>query len=68
MMVIIDDRHYYAAIIVRDGMVIDAAPILKWTKGKKIVDVLAYGQRRGWKVEVRYESSERARRPDLGTA
>jgi hypothetical protein len=28
------------------------APILKWTRGKPVRDVIAYARRKGWKVDI----------------
>jgi hypothetical protein len=34
-------------LAVRDGVVVDAAPIARWTIGKPELDVAAYWRRRG---------------------
>ena len=39
------------AIIVRDGMVIDAAPIMRWVIGKPLQVAVDYVARRGGTIE-----------------
>jgi hypothetical protein len=35
MLVAVDAPHFYAGIVLQDGVVVEAVPILKWTVGKK---------------------------------
>ena len=52
-MIVIDAPHFYAAVGVRDGVVVKAAPIVAWTIGKSVSKVLAYCRQKGWRCEVR---------------
>ncbi|MFL9499177.1 hypothetical protein ACJMQP_03885 [Rhodopseudomonas palustris] len=45
----IDAPHFYAGLLVRDGRVIAAAPILRWAIGRKTKALGAYFKRKGWK-------------------
>lgn len=51
VLVRITARHFCAGLVVRDGRVVEAAPILRWTVGKLSADVREHGRRRGWKME-----------------
>lgn len=42
--------HFCAGIILRDGIVIDAAPILGWTMGKDRAYLSRYFASKGWKA------------------
>jgi len=44
-------RHLCAGIIVRDGEVVEAAPILRWMIGSPLREIADYCSRRGWKLE-----------------
>ena len=35
----IDTGHFCAGLVVRDGKVADAAPILRWTRGRSWVEI-----------------------------
>lgn len=50
MMVIVDAPHFYAAIIFEGDTVVEAAPILKWTVGKKMDYLRTYFKSKGWKA------------------
>jgi hypothetical protein len=44
-------KPFCAGLVLDDSYtVVDAAPILKWTKGKYVNDILHYCQRKGWTV------------------
>lgn len=47
--VVIHAPHFCAGLIIRDGHVIDAAPILRWTIGKERDQLKAYLHRKGWR-------------------
>ena len=42
--------HLCAGAIERNGRLIYAAPILRWTVGKTLAEVQAYAGRKGWRV------------------
>ena len=42
--------HFCAGAIERNGRLIYAAPILRWTVGKTLAEVQAYAKRKGWRV------------------
>lgn len=44
--------HYCAGLVARDGRVIEAAPILRWTVGKKAEAVIEYAVRKKYHVKV----------------
>lgn len=39
--------YYVAAVIERDGIVVQAAPILKWAKGQPLAKVIAWCEKKG---------------------
>lgn len=43
--------HFCAAFVVRGGVVVKVAPILKWCKGWGESKTLAYMRHKGWEVE-----------------
>lgn len=43
--------HFVAGIIIRGGVVIKAAPILAYAKGKKYNEIKSYFDRKNWSVE-----------------
>jgi len=47
---VIDAPHYYAAVISRNGKIIDAAPVLNWAVGKKLYDINRYCERKGYQT------------------
>lgn len=50
-MIAIDAPHFYAAVLLdSSGIVIRAAPILKYMLGWSETRVRAYAQRKGWKL------------------
>ena len=48
----IDAPHFYCGVIVRNGRVSRAAPIVHYLMGWDRDRVQRYAQRRGWRVEV----------------
>lgn len=46
----IDAPHFCAGLIVKKGVVIEAAPILRWTIGKQEDSVRKYVYSKGWKA------------------
>lgn len=44
---------FNACLIVASGHVVEAAPILRWTRGKPFDEVIAYARRRGWTLTPR---------------
>lgn len=42
---------FVAGFVVRDGVVIDAAPILRWTIGKTLRSVMLHCRKRGRRCE-----------------
>ena len=43
--------HFVAGIVARDGVVIDAAPILSWSIGKTQNYLTKYFNKKGWTYE-----------------
>jgi hypothetical protein len=41
--------HFVAGLCVQDGLVVEAAPILGWSVGRRWSEVRAYMVRKGWK-------------------
>ena len=58
-MIVIDAPHFYAAVAVRDGVVVKAAPIVAWMIGKSVARVLSYCRQKGWRAEVRDDKTKR---------
>lgn len=46
----VEARHFVAGFVMRDGHVVSAAPILRWTIGKPPGELRRYFQRKGWRV------------------
>ncbi len=44
--------HFHAGILVRQGSVVEAAPILRWALGQRWVDVLATCNEQGWRMDL----------------
>lgn len=44
----IDAPHFYAGLVVREGVVVRAAPILGWAAGRPWTVVKDYCVRKGW--------------------
>lgn len=59
MLVIVDAPHFYAGMVIgrREPMgnvvVLEAAPILRWSMGKSWLTVVGYFDRKGWKHQMR---------------
>jgi len=49
-MIEIDAPHFYSVLGVRGGVVVKAAPIVAWMKGKSVREVTAYCKRKGWRA------------------
>lgn len=43
--------HFVAGLIVRDGFVVEAAPIIGWADGRPWPYLKTYMQRKGWHGE-----------------
>lgn len=43
-------RHFVAGLLIEGGRVVQAAPILMWTRGKTLEYVSAYCARKGWRI------------------
>jgi hypothetical protein len=52
ILVSVDAPHFYAGIVLRDDVVIDAAPILRWAMGKRREWLRDYFEKRGWHTHV----------------
>lgn len=52
MLVAVDAPHFYAGIVFENDIVIKAAPILKWTIGKRRDYLRSYFKSKGWKAAV----------------
>lgn len=52
MLVAVDAPHFYAGVVLRDDVVIEAAPILKWTIGKSRPWLRNYFKRKKWRAIV----------------
>ncbi len=48
--------HFCAALVIREGVCVRAAPILKWAIGWKEPELRIYFKRKGWKA-IRVASS-----------
>lgn len=44
--------HFCAGIVVERGVVVDAAPILRWTIGKRLWDVQRYFFRKNFEIVI----------------
>lgn len=43
--------HFTAGVVVYSGVINKTAPILKWAKGKDLVEFKKYAKSQGWTVE-----------------
>jgi len=43
----INCKHFCCSADVENGIVIDSAPIIKWGKGKKVMDVIDFYRKKG---------------------
>jgi len=57
-LVSIDAPNFCSGVIVRDGRVVEAAPIVRWTIGKRYEWLADYCRRHGWKVRAEFVLSE----------
>jgi hypothetical protein len=48
----VDTPHYVAKLVVVDGVVSKAAPILAWTIGRKWDEILLWSQQHNFKVHL----------------
>lgn len=48
VLVRVEAPHFCAGLVAKDGICIDAAPILRWTVGKTSKELAAYFARKGW--------------------
>jgi hypothetical protein len=48
---LVNAPHFYCAILMRNDRCIAAAPIVKWMVGKSRTDIVAYAQKKKWRVE-----------------
>lgn len=55
---IIDAPHFYAGIVIRDGVAVGGAPILNWTRGKERDWLQGYFKRKGYDVTEFPDESE----------
>lgn len=46
----IEAPHFVAGVETVDRIITRAAPIVKWTRGKNIRELLDYCRRKGWKI------------------
>ena len=51
-MVQIDAPHYCAGMVSINGLVIDAAPILKWALGKRLEETLDYFRKKKYGIKI----------------
>jgi len=52
MLVQVTAPHFVAGIVLVDEVVVEAAPILRWTIGKDRAFLSAYFRRKGWKAKI----------------
>lgn len=52
-LVIIEARHMYAGVIVADGVIQRAAPILAWSVGHPYKRLARWAHRKGYRVHLR---------------
>lgn len=52
MLVAVDAPHFYAGIVFENDIVIEAAPILKWTIGKHRDYLRKYFKSKKWKATI----------------
>lgn len=48
----VTSSHFCAGVVVKDGIITKAAPILKWAKNKEFTDFSHYCASKGWVLEV----------------
>lgn len=48
----VDANHYVAGLVVDQGRIVQAAPILRWTVGRDMRRVQAYLTKRGYRVDL----------------
>lgn len=65
LLVTITAPHYTASIIVRDEKVVEAAPILRWTRGKPWRHVWRYLNGKGYTVTQQPDPAIRASEIDF---
>lgn len=53
----VDANHYVAGLVVDQGRIVQAAPILRWTVGRDMQRVQAYLTKRGHRVDLVQEFS-----------
>lgn len=46
----VDGRYFYAGIIVNDGVIAIAAPILRWSTGWGFYTFMQHAAKKGWAV------------------
>lgn len=44
--------HFCAGVIERGGMIVEAAPILRWAVGQPYLKLGVYCKRKGWKMVI----------------
>jgi hypothetical protein len=47
----ITSSYFCAGIIVKDDIIVQAAPILSWSINKRLSNLKSYFNRKGWKYE-----------------
>lgn len=52
VLVRIEAPHFVAAVIIEDGVCIEAAPIMSWAIGKTEQDLVTWFNTKGWENEV----------------
>ncbi len=45
----VEAPHFVAGLIARRGRVVQSAPILRWSVGRDVRDVVSYFERRRWR-------------------
>jgi hypothetical protein len=46
----VDGRYFYAGILVNDGVIVNAAPVLRWSVGQSFTAFMDYARRKNWGV------------------
>lgn len=49
--IVVTSRSFVCGLVVRDGLVVRACPVLGWAIGHSADEVVKYCQSRGWTVE-----------------
>jgi hypothetical protein len=49
-LVAIKAPHFYAGVVVRDGMIVEAAPIVRYMIGKSYDWLTLYVETKGWQI------------------